>query len=128
VPARPAEGEILEMLGGTKKLLLVVKVPLGPWIEMGPVVTFVGADTVISESVALNPGALVPLKLTLVVVARCAPLMCTVVPTVPITGSNPLTKGPEPMTVKGLELLPVPLAEVMPMGQLLAPPGTFTLM
>src|SRR5262249_30765878 len=76
VPARPVVGEKLEIVGGTKKLELVVQLPLGELTVSGPLVTPAGVSTRIRVSdvtAKFTPGW--PLKVALVTPVSWTPLM-----------------------------------------------------
>ncbi|MBZ5544248.1 MAG: hypothetical protein LAO07_11310 [Acidobacteriia bacterium] len=113
VPTDPLVGENELMLGGTVtvKLLELVAVPLGVVTLIEPVVAPLGTDVAIWVSEFTVNCAGVPLKATLVAPVNPAPLIVTLVPTVPLVGENVLMLGGT-VTVKLLELVAVPLGVV----------------
>src|SRR5206468_3852535 len=69
----------------------------------------------------------VPLKATAVALLKLAPEMCTIVPSGPLVGLKDVIAGgipPEVVTVKLVELVPVPTGFVTVIGPLVAPFGT----
>jgi hypothetical protein len=61
---------------------------------------------------------------------KFVPLIDTLVPTGPLVGLNDVTVGgfpPPPVTVKLVELVPVPFPVVTAIGPVVAPPGTVAL-
>ncbi len=128
VPTFPEVGEKLEMVGVvppvTVKLVLLVPVPLGLVTEMRPVVAPLGTEAMICVGeVTEKVDAATLLNLTAVTPTKLVPLMVTMVPTGPDVGENDVMVG-TPITVKSVELVPVPLALVTEIGPVVAPVGT----
>ena len=81
--------------GKTWKGTLLLSVPLGVVTVTVPVVAPVGTLVSIAEAVTLSRGAVVPLKVMLVVPVRLFPRMITFIPTLPKVGLV-FTNGPSP--------------------------------
>lgn len=114
----------LETVGAgiTKKLAVVVAVPLVVVTLIGPEVALAG--TVPKIRMALKePVALLPLNLTLVRPLKFAPLMVTTVPTGPLVGLKLVMSG-RAVTVKLPALVPVPVPVVMVILPVVVPVGT----
>ena len=67
--------------------------------------------------------ALVPLKATMVALAKPEPLIVTPAPTNPLVGVKLVIVGPA-VSVNALALVAVPLGVVTPIGPVVAPAGT----
>jgi hypothetical protein len=129
VPAGPLVGEKDEMLGGvavvTVKLAELVPVPLGVVTLIGPVVAPAGTEVLIWVSEFTVKVAAVPLKFTEVAPVNPEPETVTVVPVGPLVGENELIVGAEGvLTVKLVELVPVPFGAVTLIGPVVALLGT----
>src|SRR5438093_10055169 len=115
----------------TVKLAELVPVPFAVVTAIFPVVAPVGtvALMLVSE-LTWKVVADVPLNFTLVAPVKCVPVIDTFVPTGPLVGVNDVMLGGFPLdvTVKLLELVPVPFGVVTAIGPVVAPLGTCAVM
>ena len=127
VPTGPIAGEKEVIVGAgtiTAKFSLLTAVPATVVTEIVPLVAPAGTIAVIDDDeVALNVRAVVPLNVTLVVVARFVPLTVTLVPTLPEVGEKDVMVGGG-ITVKGLTLRAVPPSVVTVIGPVVVPGAT----
>ena len=65
-----------------------------------------------------------PLNFTAVAPVKLAPVIITFVPTGPLVGEKLVIEGAGTVTVKLVELVPVPFAVVTLIGPVVAPVGT----
>ena len=108
----------------TTKFVALVPVPPGVVIAIGPVLAPAGTVAVIcvSES-TVKLDERVPWKATAVAPVKPVPVMTTEVPTVPLAGVNKVIVGAG-VTVKFVELVPVPFGVVTAILPVTAPEGT----
>lgn len=123
VPTVPLVGEKLVIVGLTPKLLVLVAVLSGVVTLIAPVVAPVGTVVVMAVSETTLNVALAPLKLTLVAPVKFAPVIVTLVPTVPLIGKKLVIVGGK-VTVKLLVLVAVPSGVVTLICPVVAPVGT----
>src|SRR5437870_1558688 len=89
LPTGPAPGEKPNMVGGTTKLLVVVKEPAGVWTRIGPVLAPMGTVTFKEELFVAGPRMPeAPLNSTSVAPKRLIPVSATFVFARPIPGEK----------------------------------------
>jgi hypothetical protein len=108
----------------TTKSVALVPVPTPFVTVILPVVAAFGTVAVIWVSELTVNAALTPSNLTVIVPVKSSPEMTTVLPTGPLVGLNDAIVGEHCVTVKFVELVPVPTAFVTEMGPVVAPTGT----
>jgi hypothetical protein len=108
----------------TVKLPELVAVPFGVVTLTGPLVAVLGTWALIWPSEVTVKLAERPLNLTLVAPVKLWPMICTVVPAVPLDGVKPSSVGAADVTVKLPELVAVPFGVTTVIGPLVAPEGT----
>jgi hypothetical protein len=121
----PLVGEKELIWGSTLKLVELVAAPTVLVTLIGPLVA--PAGTVVRSCVSERAAkpAMAPLKAKPVVPVKWVPVMVTVAPTAPLVGENELMVGAAvELTVKLVELAPVPLGVVTLILPVVAPPGT----
>jgi hypothetical protein len=127
LPTGPLDGLKPLIAGGTVtvKLPELVPVPFGLVTLIAPLVAPTGTVAVIWLSESTLKLAVAPLKSTALAAAKPLPEMVTLVPTGPLAGLKPLTTGGTgTVTVKPLELVPVPFGLSTLIGPVVAPAGT----
>src|SRR6266403_1283347 len=93
-PTGPAPGENPKIVGGTIKLLVVVKEPAGVWTRTGPVLAPTGTVTFKEELFVAGPTIPeTPLNRTSVAPKRFIPVSVTFVFARPVPGENPVSVG-----------------------------------
>lgn len=110
--------------GVTVKSVAEVALPFGVVTTILPVDALVGTVAVMRPELLTVKVAVAPLNVTAVAPVKLVPLICTLVPLGPLLGVNDVMVGPEGVTVKLLELVPVPAEVTTEMAPVPAPVGT----
>jgi hypothetical protein len=109
----------------------LVAVPAGVVTAIGPVLAPYGTVALIDVSEVTEDVAVTPLNVTAVAPVKCVPVIDTFVPTGPFVGVNDEIVGAPGgglvVTVKEVELVPVPPPVVTAIGPFVAPLGTVAL-
>ena len=117
----PLVGEKDVIFGVTLKFAVLVAVPTGVVTLIFPVVASEGTVAVILMDELTVKLAVVPLNLTRVAPLKFAPLMTTLVPTLPLVGVKLVIRG---ATTKSVEVVAVPAGLVTVIFPVVAPVGT----
>src|SRR2546422_278761 len=92
VPAGPKAGKKLVMFGCTRKLFVLMITPPGVITVKGPVVALVGMTAVIAVDALVKVATAVS-KRTLAAPVKLAPVITMLLPTTPLVGEKPASRG-----------------------------------